>query len=296
MSETFFLFLPVPFFFLLGLLLGRVGVIDNNAVSFLFRFVTLVSLPALTLSVFPYITLNSGMIRLPVVALAVTAFTLVCSVTAASLLRLVDPVRAVFTMGIVAAHTAFVLPFVKPFFGNEGVAAFLLFHGGSLLSVMALSRFAWRKAEFSASAQQHEPAHKAMLWSLACGLAMNAANFRFEPVVAVVLYDTAQLAIPLLLLASGASLRVPAADKGTLFSGFVIRLMAGTAAGYAGAAVFGLQEMERSVTILCAAAPAGVFLSPALRKEHSAMDFSTALASATMIGSLILLPLLLLSL
>lgn len=296
MSETLFLFLPVPFFFLLGLLLGRIGVIDDNAVSFLFRFVALVSLPALTLSVFPYITLSSGMIRLPLAALAVSAFMFVCSVTAASLLRPGEPVRASFTMGIVAANTAFVLPFVKPFFGNEGIAAFLLFHGGSLLSLLALTRFAWRKTTFPASTQQHEPAHKTMLWALACGLAMNIADFRFEPVVAVALHDTAQLAIPLLLLASGASLRVTPAEKRALFSGFLIRLAAGAAAGYAAAAVCGLQEMEKNVAILCAAAPAGTFRSSALQKERAATDFSAALASATMIGSLILLPLLLLSL
>ena len=296
MYDTLFLFLPVPLFFLLGLLLGRIGVIDDNAVSFLFRFVSLVSLPALTLSVFPYIALSSGMILLPLVALAVSACMLACSATAASLLHLGEPARAAFTMGIVAAHTGFVLPFVKPFFGNEGVAAFLLFHGGSLLSAVALTRFARQKQVFSASATQHEAADKAMLWSLACGLAMNIADFRFEPVVAVALHDIAQLAIPLLLLASGASLRVPPADRKTLFSGFVIRLAVGAAAGYAAAAVCGLQEMENSVAIFCAAAPAGMLRSPALRMEHSAMDFSTALASATMIGCLLLLPILLLAL
>ncbi|MCF8216119.1 MAG: hypothetical protein K9I59_04905 [Chlorobium sp.] len=295
MSDITFLLFPVPALFFLGMLLRRSGVIDETALSFLFRFLSTVCLPALTLSIFPYITLQSSMLFIPVVALAVTLTMLAFALIAVKLLRIEEPLRIAFIGGTVAAYTGFSLPFVKPFFGNEGIAIFLLFNASALFAVRVVSR---RGVLVSTTSRplsgKRDPMRHAIAFTLAIGIAMNVADIRFEPVAAVVLHDLGELTIPLVLLASGASVKVPKGNARALFSGALIRMVGGAASGFAVATLCGLQEMERGIAVLCAAAPAGLSLFPAEREaDASGTDFSEALASATMLAGLLLLPLLL---
>jgi len=297
MFDVFFLLAPVFSLFFLGMVLRKTGVIDEKGVSFLFGLIHKLTLPVLILSLFPYTTLSTGMLAVPLAAVLVTAAMPVEAIAAKKLLHLPDQTFMAIRNGSILMNTSFMLPFVKPLFGAEGVALLFLFNAANTLTANIIpgisksSRYADGTTQIATNAFSFLPL---TIPALVCGIAMNLLHLSFVPVTAVILHDIGELTIPLLLLASGASIKLPKVDMIHLFSGITIRMAGGAATGLALAAVFGLEEPGKSVLTLCAAAPAALIRQGAQSEESPENGFSEAFASTGMLGAMVLIPLLLL--
>ncbi len=296
MFDVFFLLAPVFSLFFLGMVLRKTGVIDEKGASFLFGLIHKLTLPVLVLSLFPYTTLSTGMLAVPLAAVLVTAAMPVEAIAAKKLLHLPDQTFMAIRNGSILMNTSFMLPFVKPLFGAEGVALLFLFNAANTLTATIIpgiseSRYADETTQIATNGFSFLPL---TIPALVCGIAMNLLHLSFVPVTAVILHDIGELTIPLLLLASGASIKLPKVDMIHLFSGITIRMAGGAATGLALAAVFGLEEPGKSVLTLCAAAPAALIRQGAQSEESPENGFSEAFASTGMLGVMVLIPLLLL--
>lgn len=297
MFDVFFLLAPVFSLFFLGILLRKTGIIDEKGASFLFSFIHKLTLPTLALSLFPYVTLSAGMLAVPLISILVTAAMPVGAIAAKKLLHLPDQTFAAILNGSILMNTSFMLPFVKPLFGAEGVALLFLFNAANTLTanfflgILQSSRYPDGTTQIATNGFSFLPL---TIPAIVCGIAMNLLHLSFVPVTAVILHDIGELTIPLLLLASGASVKLPKVDMIHLFSGITIRMAGGAATGLGVAAFFGLEEPGRSVLALCAAAPAALIRPGAQSAESAENSFSEAFASTGMLGAMILIPLLLL--
>ncbi|NTW64430.1 MAG: AEC family transporter [Chlorobiaceae bacterium] len=294
MSDIVFLLSPIFVFFILGFVLQRARVIDEAAAAFLLKLVYTLTLPCLVLSLFPYVVISQGMLILPIISGGIILGTLTAALAAGKLLSMPPKSYAVLASGSMIMNLAIVMPFVKSFYGDEGLSRLILF---DFINGLATFTLAYSIAS-RYGASGHQGIGKRFLssppvWALIVGLLMNILSLRFNPLPANILHSIGELTIPLLLLALGASIKLSKINPLYLAAGVSIRMLLGFALGLGLAELFRLQGIDRAIAVLCATAPAGFNTLTFASLEKLDMDYATTFVTATMIIALLIMPILL---
>jgi predicted permease len=294
MFDLAFLLAPTFALFILGMILRRLSVIDEKGTDTLFKLVYSLTLPALLLSVLPYVTIKSSIIRLPLISLLIILITLGAAMLTRKLTGIKKESGAVLVIGSIIMNLGFIMPFVQSFYGDEGLARLFLFDLPNGLTTYTIAyAFACR----CGCSKKSFPARKILtsppLLSLLASIAMNVLSLQPHPLSIKILHTVGGLTIPLILLALGASFTIAKINPLYLASAIALRMVLGLALGFWLASLFSLEGVDRAIVILAASAPAGFNTMTFASVEKLDREFAATLVAACMMVSMLLIPVLL---
>ncbi|TCD47096.1 AEC family transporter [Chlorobium sp. N1] len=293
MFDLAFLLAPTFATFLLGFLFRRLRILDDADVDTLFKVIFNLALPALLLSVLPFVSLERSMLALPAASLAVIILTGGAAAISGRFLRLPDRSLGVLYSGAIIMNLGFIMPFVKSFYGDEGLARLFVFDLPNSISAYTLAyALACRSGEGGLWGAIRKVLSSPPVWALGAGITMNLLEVRPGPIEAGILQSLASLAIPLLLLSLGASARFAAVPPARVLTGIGVRMALGLGAGILLAALFRLEGIDRAIVIIAASAPAGFNTLTFASLENLDRNLAATLVTTGMLISLVLVPLL----
>lgn len=285
--------LPVLVFFIAGFILRKTGLLTGKIVGMLLKIIYVVMLPALVLSTVPGVRFTAGSRTIPLAAVAVICSTFIASAAATRSMGLGGRQKAVVMTGAIIMNLGITLPFIRAYFGNEGLARLFLFDAPNVLSAFTLAWFiACRYGEGQGGPMLKKALLSPPLWAIGASLAMQALSLRPAPAMAMAFRVAGEPAIPLILIALGASIRFPIAISPALAAGIVLRMGVGLSAGLIASALLGLEGIDRAVVLICSTAPAGYNTLTFASVEKLDIDLAASLVAVTMLIGLILFPLL----
>jgi predicted permease len=294
MFDLAFLVAPTFAAFSLGIILNKTGIIRRESVDFLLKLIFALTLPALMLSTLPLVELTSDFLYLPLISTIVILVTFAASLLAGRLLGMRGETLAVLLIGTTVMNLGIAMPFIKSFYGDEGLSRLFMFDLPNGLSAFTLSAFiAGRYGASKGRAVWRKFAASPPLWALAAGMGMNLLSLRPYPIAIHVLNEIGELTIPLLLLALGASVRLPKTSITRLLAGISLRMAFGMVTGLILVELFGLEGINRAIAVICASAPAGYNTLMYSSLEKLDIEYAASLVSATMIAGMLLIPALL---
>ena len=276
------------------MVLRKLSVFDDYAADVLFRLVHQLTLPALLLSVLPYVAISRTMYLLPLISIILILATIAAATLAAKASGMNNKSWAVLVSGSSIMNLGFVMPFIQSFYGDDGLARLFLFGIPNGLSACAI---AYTFAGKEGGACKKELNKKLMvsppLLTLIAALLMNAFGLHPAPIAVAVLHSIGGLTIPLILLGLGASFRISKVNPFHLAAAITLRMLLGLALGVWLANLFHLEGLDRAIAVLSASAPAGFDIMRLASKEKLDLEYAATFATSCMIASMLLVPLLL---
>ena len=294
MFDLAFLLAPAFATFFLGMLLRKASVLDDHAADVLFKIVYHLALPALLLSVIPYVVISTTMFFLPLISALIILLTLAAEILTGKAFRMPEKSYAVLVSGSIIMNLGFVMPFVQSFYGDDGLARLFVFDIPNGLSAYTIA--------YSVACRHGGTAEKGMgrklltsppLLTLIVALMMNASGLRPVPIATAVLHYIGGLTIPLILLGLGASFRIAKINPFHLAAAITLRMCLGLALGVWLASLFQLEGLDRAIVVLSASAPAGFNAMTFASVEKLDREFAATLVASCMIAALFLIPVLL---
>lgn len=287
--DIFAIIAPVFLISLIGYVWGRRGLpFDNDTVT---RVAMEVGVPCLVIDVLVEADLTLAALS----RMAGAAFTVLCTMALAALVILkiarlpLRPYLPALTFGNAGNMGLSLCLFA---FGPEGLALAI-----GYFVVFTTMLFTVGMAVASGRIAARELARSRVVLSVIVAVVLMAAGVTLPAWLGNTVDLLGHMTIPLMLLTLGVSLgrlQVTALGRSAILS--VLRLGLGLAAGYAVAAVFGLQGVERNVVILQSSMPVAVFnYLFAMRYDNRPEEvagmvvISTALSFATLPLLLLLL-------
>ncbi|MBZ4219228.1 MAG: AEC family transporter [Chlorobium sp.] len=294
MFDLAFLLAPAFATFFLGMLLRKASVLDDQAADILFKIVYHMALPALLLSVLPYVAISTTMLQLPLISAFLILLTLGAAMLTGKTLNMPEKSYAVLVSGSIIMNLGFVMPFVQSFYGDDGLARLFVFDISNGLSAYTIA--------YSVACRHGGSIKKGLgpklmtsppLLALITALLLNVFGFRPVPIATAVLHSIGGLTIPLILLGLGASFKIAKINPVHLAAAMALRMGLGLALGVWLASLFHLEGLDRAIVILSASAPAGFNTMTFASVEKLDREFAATLVASCMIASLFLIPVLL---
>ena len=294
MFDLAFLFAPRFATFLIGIVLRKTSILDDNASNILFKLVHHLTLPALLLSVLPYVVISREVFFLPLISFILVLVTLGAATLTGKALFMPEKSFTVLVLGSMIMNLSFVMPFIQSFYGDDGLARLFVFNIPNELSLYSITYVFACKNGADAENQPTEKFIKSPpLLALLAALLMNALVFRPVPMVTAVLHSIGGLTMPLLLLGLGASFRITKHNPLHLAAGIALRMLLGLLLGWWLASLFHLDGLNRAIVVLSASAPAGFATLTFNSIEKLDREFAATLAASCMIVAALLIPVLL---
>ena len=294
MFDLAFLLAPAFATFFLGMLLRKASVLDDHASDILFKLVYHLALPALLLSVLPYVVISTTMLFLPLISTLLILLTLGAAMLTGKALNMPEKSYAVLVSGSIIMNIGFVMPFVQSFYGDDGLARLFVFDIPCGLSAYTIALSVALKHGGSA---EKGLGRKLMtsppLLALIAALLMNVCGWQPALIATAVLHSIGGLTIPLILIGLGASFRIAKINPFHLAAALTLRMGLGLALGVWLAGLFHLEGLDRAIVILSASAPAGFNTMTLASVEKLDREFAATLVASCMIAALILIPILL---
>lgn len=132
---------PIIFIFILGLILRKLKVFNQEHADLFLKFAFYISFPSSFLLSIPRLNLALEMIYLPVTAMAIIVLTYFAARIAGNLLKLPKPSLGVFLISSMIMNTGFTFPFFLSAFGHEGFALAALFDLGNTFLIFTFIYF-----------------------------------------------------------------------------------------------------------------------------------------------------------
>jgi predicted permease len=294
MFDLAFLLAPSFATFFLGMLLRKASVLDDHAADILFKIVYYLALPALLLSVIPYVAISATMFFLPLISAVLILLTLAAAMLMGKAFRMPEKSYAVLVSGSIIMNLGFVMPFVQSFYGDDGLARLFVFDIPNGLSAYTIAySVACRHGGSIEKNLLRKLLTSPPLLALAGALLMNALALHPLPISTAVLHSIGGLTIPLVLLGLGASFRITKINPLYLAAAITLRMGLGLALGVWLASLFRLEGLDRAIVVLSASAPAGFNTMTFASVEKLDREFAATLVASCMIASLFLIPVLL---
>jgi malate permease and related proteins len=294
MFDLAFLLAPAFVTFFLGMFLRKTSVLDDHAADVLFKLVYHLTLPALLLSVLPYVAISTTMFFLPLISAIIILLTLAAAILAGKALGMQKKSLAVLVSGSIIMNLGFVMPFIQSFYGDDGLARLFVFDIPNGLSACTIAySFAGRCGDTAEISPWRKLITSPPLIALIAALLMNAFGLHPLPIATAVLHSIGGLTIPLILLGLGASFRIAKINPLYLAAAIALRMCLGLALGVWLAGLFHLEGLDRTIVILSASAPAGFNTMTFASVEKLDREFAATLVASCIIASMILIPLLL---
>ena len=294
MFDLAFLLAPAFATFFLGIVLRKSSVLDDHGADVLFKVVYHLTLPALLLSVLPFVVISSAMCFLPLISALLILLTFAAAMLAAKALGIPKKSSALLVSGSIIMNLGFVMPFIQSFYGDDGLARLFVFDIPNGVSAYTIAS---SLAGSSGDATENAPGRKLItsppLLALIAALVMNVFALRPAPIAAAVLHSIGGLTIPLILLGLGASFSIAKINPLHLAAAIALRMFLGLALGVWLASLFHLEGLDRAIVVLSASAPAGFSSLAFASREKTDREFTATLVASSMIAAMILIPVLL---
>jgi predicted permease len=288
---------PIFFFFLIGVLLKRLGLAQKTDGDFVLRLAFFVTLPLLILITLDNATLSADKIWLPVANIVVNLLCLWAMLLATRPLRLDKPVTGAMAMSTMIANNAFMFPFMLAVYGDSGFADSVLFDFGNAIMVATLTyatAFRYSDQPYNRFSMLKRIAKAPLFWALVIGVPLSGPD-RALPESAVAVVDPlAQMTAPLILIALGIFFSLSFHRLKLVGIALLIRMGLGFAFGFAFASLVGLEGQTFVVVALCSGAPIGFTALTFASLARLDMELVTTAVSLSILAGLFYVPLLML--
>ncbi len=294
MFDLAFLLAPTFATFLIGIVLRKTSILDDYASNVLFKLVHHLTLPALLLSVLPYVIISREVFFLPLISCILVLVTLGAATLTRKALFMPEKTFTVFVIGTMSMNLGFVMPFIQSFYGDDGLARLFVFNLPNELALYSITYvFSYKNGGTAENKTSEKLIKSPPLLALLAALLMNALAFRPVPMATAVLHSIGGLTMPLLLLGLGASFKIAKLNPLHLAAGIALRMLLGLLLGLWLASLFHLEGLNRAIVVLSASAPAGFTTLTFNSIEKIDREFAATLAASCIIVATLLIPVLL---
>lgn len=291
MPETLLRLLPVIVGMAAGYSLRRLGMVNHHDGETVFKLIFYVFIPAVIFIALSTVDLGSELILYPVVALVFIGVGYLAGRLVAARAKL-DRVRtAVLLNSCMVVNTGFALPFVQALYGEEGVARIAAFDA---VNVTVTMTWAYH------TAVRANPAHRGgslllgrlarspALYAVGTGLLVNLTGVEVPAAIAYTANTFGSVTTVIIPLGIGmlfdpvaGSIRAAVLIVGT-------RLGSGLVVATAIVLILGLVSMDRTIILLCGAAPVVFVAVTFAALENLDVRLATSALSISLAASTVL--------
>ncbi|MFX0206892.1 MAG: AEC family transporter [Candidatus Hodarchaeota archaeon] len=261
MSEIVIIIFPIVCMFVIGVILRRINLFNQDDANLLIKLVFYVSLPALILKTIPNVSITLNFIILPLIAVFTIILMFIISNLVLNLLDLEKKTAGVFLIGTMILNLGFNVPFVLAAYGDEGFARASFLDIGNILLTLSLTYYLAQR--YGSSSEIPLPLfNKKLLTSppliaLIIAVSFNLTQITFDPIIMDVLEPLSALLTPLLMISIGIYFN-PTSQKllpalGVIF----IRMGIGLTVGLFSVFFLELDDLSNKIVIISTAAPVG---------------------------------------
>lgn len=288
---------PIFFFFLIGVVLRRVGLARKSDGDFVLRLAFFVTLPLLILITLQSASLSAEKIWLPVANIVVNLLCLGAMLAVTRPLGLPRPVQGSMAMSTMIANNAFMFPFMLAVYGDGGFADAVLFDFGNAIMVATVTyatAFRYSDEPYDRFSMLKRIAMGPLFWACVVGVALSVSGIALPPGVVDIIDPVAQMTAPLILIALGIFFSLSFKHLKLVGLALFVRMGLGLLFGAGFAALVGLEGQTLVVVALCSGAPIGFTALTFASLARLDMDLTTTAVSLSILAGLVYVPLLML--
>lgn len=279
--------------FILGYLLKRVKILSQKDGDLLLKLFYYVSVPSLIVVSVSQMSFTAELLWLPVIAALIIIISYVVSGFVARLLDLRKPSVGVFLVGSLVMNTGFVFPFMFAVKGEEGLARASLFDFGSVILVFTFVYYLACKHGNNTNgslAMMKKCLFSPPLLALLTGLFLCINRLQL-PVIALQFFKTlGNMTSPLMMLSLGIYFSPKVIKMRPLLSAIILRMGLGFLLGLIFVKAFDLHGLNKTVVLVCSAAPCGISTLVFSSMEELDNEFASSIVSYSTIVGLLLIP------
>lgn len=274
-----------------GIVLRRLGLVQQRDGESVFKLVFYIFVPAVTFTSLSTVELELRLAIYPTAAVLMIAAGYLGARFMAAKARL-DPVQAaVAVSGCMVVNTGFQLPFVQVLYGTEGVAriaAFDIVNGIATFTLAYLVAVRGNPAHSGGPLQLDRLAKNPVLYAIAAGLAVNVASAKVPDIIAEPV-ATVGAATPV-LIPIGIGILFDPIGNGLRKSALMVatRLTTGLAVATALVFLLGLTGMDRTVLLLIGVAPVIFAVVAFASLENLDVRLATTALSMSLVVSVVI--------
>jgi malate permease and related proteins len=297
MSEIILKLAPIFFFFLIGVVLRRVGLAQRSDGDFALRLAFFVTLPLLILLTLHDATLSAEKAWLPVANIVVNFLCLGTMLVVTRPIHLPRATVGAMAMNTMIVNNAFMFPFILAVYGESGFADSVLFDFGNAIMVATVTyamAFRFSDEPYDKFSMLKRIAKGPLFWALAIGVTLSTTATPLPEVVVTVINPVAQMTAPLILIALGIFFSLTLKQLRLVGLTLFIRMGLGFLFGLGFATLVGLEGDTFVIVALCSGAPIGFMALTFSSLAKLDTDLTTTAVSLSILLGLIYVPLLML--
>jgi predicted permease len=297
MAEILLGVAPIFFFFLVGMLLRRLGLADRSHGEFILRLVFFVTLPLLILLTLPNAALTADKLMLPLANIVVNVLCFAAMLLLTLPLGLSRPVLGALAMNTLIVNNAFMFPFILAIYGESGFADAVLYDFGNAIMVATVTyaiAFRYSDETYRPYAMLMRIAGSPLFWALVIGVALSLAGIAIPAAVVPIIDPVARMTAPLILIALGIFFSFSTRQLKLVGLSLAIRMGLGLLFGVGFAWLVGLEGQSFVVVALLSAAPIGFMALTFTTMARLDAELTASAVSLSILLGLIYIPLLLL--
>jgi predicted permease len=297
MSEIIFRLAPIFFFFLIGVLLRRVGLAQKTDGDFVLRLAFFVTLPLLILLTLQNATLTAEKAWLPIANIVVNLLCLGVTLLASRPMGLPRATVGAMAMNTMIVNNAFMFPFILAIYGESGFADAVLFDFGNAIMVATVTyaiAFRFSDQPYDRFSMVKRIAKGPLFWALAIGVILSTTSTPLPQGVIDVVNPVAQMTAPLILIALGIFFSLTLRQLKLVGMTLFIRMGLGFVFGLGFAALVGLEGDTFVIVALCSGAPIGFMALTFTSLAKLDTELTTTAVSLSILFGLVYVPLLML--
>ncbi|PKM82743.1 MAG: AEC family transporter [Firmicutes bacterium HGW-Firmicutes-14] len=281
--------IPILLIFLLGILLKRLSILNDDSADSFLKFVFHVSFPASILISIPRMVLTSELLFLPLTAIAIIILSYFAARAAGAFFNLSGPALGVFLVGSMIINTGFTYPFIIAVFGQEGFARAALFDFGNCLIILTFVYYVAVKYGRNGETKIiNKFLGSTPLWALSIAVFLNLTGTSIPVMIDDFLQLLGNTLIPLFMISLGLRFSLKVVNFKALFAVISIRMFFGLLLGIGFVNIFGIEGLSRSVVLISSAAPVGFNTLMFATLEDLDKEFAASIVSFSILIGIVL--------
>ena len=283
--------LPVILIFVVGYILKRANFFRKEHGDLFLKIVFYIAVPALLLLSLPEIELSWEFIYLPLAPIFIVFVTYFLSGFVGRLLKLKQTTMGVVLVGTLIMNIGFTLPFFIAAYGEEGLIRALMFDfTNATLTFTFVYYLACKHGAGKSSSPIKKVLTAAPMWAMLIGIILNLTNLSLPDIFNNFLAIVGDLMVPLLMLALGIYFCPRIINAIPLAASLIIRMGVGLGLGFLFVTLFDIEELNRSIILIGAAAPIGYNTLTYASIEKLDQEFAASLVSISIMVGIIFIP------
>lgn len=291
--DFFLKILPLFLAFFVGIGAKALRLLSKEDAPVLLRFVLSVSLPAIVILSISRLQLSFDLFLIPLSAVIIVFITYFIASFMGKQLKLPKATYGSFLVGAMVMNSAFALPFFSIYQDGAGLALASFFDIGNsflIFTFIYLQAIKYGDKAHTDKIEWKKFAKLPPLWALAVALVIKGLRLELAPVTMDFLTLLSNPTAPLVMIALGLYFEPQVKQLVPALVAVLIRNGIGLAIGFALAAIFGLEGLNRTVVITCSALPIGFNTLMFAEMENMDREFAATEVSISLIVALFLIP------